>query len=59
MVIKKTVETYLPPITVKVTDFKTMYQYMTYLKQLANNVNMPYVDIMLDSTAAVNAYRLL
>ena len=59
MVIKKTVETYLPLITVKVTDFKTMYQYMTYLKQLANNVNMPYVDIMLDATVAVNAYRLL
>ena len=25
-----------------------VYQYMTYLQQLANDVNMPYVNITLD-----------
>ena len=59
MVNKKTVETYLPPITTKVTDFKTKYQYMIYLQQLAHDVNMPYVNITLDVGAAINAYKLL
>lgn len=57
--LKKTVESYLPPITTKVTDFKTIHQYMTYLQALANEVNMPYVNITLDVGAAINAYKLL
>ena len=59
MVNKKTVKTYLPPITTKVTDFKTMYYYMTYLQQLANDDNMPHVNIILDVAAAINTYKLL
>ena len=59
MVNKKTVETYLPPITTKVTDFKTIYQCMIYLQQLANDVNMPYVNITIDVGGAINAYKLL
>ena len=41
--LKKTTETYLPPITSKVTDFETMSNYITYLKSLASECNMPYV----------------
>ena len=29
---------------------------MTYLQQLANDVNMPYVNITLDVGAAINAF---
>ena len=56
---KKPIETYLTPITTKVTDFKTIYQYIIYLQQLANDVNMPYVNITLDVGAAINGYKLL
>ena len=42
----KTVETYLPPITTKVTDYKTIDKYMKYLKEIAKSVNMPYVNIL-------------
>ena len=59
MVNKKTVETYLPPITTKVTDFKTIYYYMTYLQQLPNDDNMPHVNIILDVAAVINTYKLL
>ena len=33
--VQKTVETYLPPITSKVTEFTTIFKYMTYLQSLA------------------------
>ena len=59
MVNKKTVETYLPPITTKVTDFKTIYQNMKHLQQLANDVNMSYVNITVDVGAAINAEKFL
>ena len=44
----KTVETYLPPINAKVTDYATIQRYMQYLQSLAESVNMPYVNITLD-----------
>ena len=43
----KTQETYLPPITTKVTEFQTISKYMSYLKSLAATANMPYVNISL------------
>jgi len=55
----KTVETYLPPITSKVTEFSTIQKYLSYLKDLSKNVNMPYVNITLDVGAAVNAYKTI
>ena len=55
----KTVLTYLPPITSKVTEFSTIIKYMDYLQQLAFSVNMPFVNITLDVGAAINAYKLL
>ena len=57
--IQKTIETYLPPINSKVTDFNTITQYMSYLLELAYSVIMPYVNITLDVGAAINAHKLL
>ena len=57
--IQKTIETYLPPIKSKVTDFNTITHYMSYLLELAYSVNMPYVNITLDVGAAINAHKLL
>ena len=55
----KTVETYLPPINSKVTEFKTIAQYMSYLQSLAQEMNMPYVNITMDIGAAINAYKFI
>ena len=38
--IKKTVTTYLPPINAKVTDFSTIYSYLLYMQQLADEANI-------------------
>ena len=56
--LKKTVETFLPPINSKVTEFRTIQKYMEYLQELANQMNMPYVNVSLDVGAAMNAYLL-
>ena len=56
--LKKTVETFLPPINSKVTEFRTNKKYMQYLQELANQMNMPYVNVSLDVGAAMNAYLL-
>ena len=42
-----------------VMDFKTIHQYMSYLQELARDVNMPYVNITLDVGAAISAYKPL
>ena len=45
--VTKTVETYLPPINSKVTDYRTIFNYLRYLQHLASDVNMPYVNVTL------------
>ena len=45
---KKTVETFLPPITSKVTEFSTIQKYLSYLQNVSESVNMPYVDVTLE-----------
>ena len=45
--LKKTIETYLPPITSKVTEFTTIETYIEYLEVLSLSCNMPYVNITL------------
>ena len=55
--ITKTVETYLPPIASKVTDFEIIQQYLSYFQKLAKDVGMPYVNVVLDVGAAMNALR--
>ena len=57
--LKKAVETYLPPITSKLTDFTTISQYITYLQSVYVSSNMPYVNIALDFRAAVNSYKCI
>ena len=57
--LKKTVETYLPPIASKVTDLATIQTYIEYLKALSLPCNMPYVNITLDVGAAINAFKFV
>ena len=57
--LKKTTETYLPPITSKVIDFETISNYITYLKSLASECNMPYVNKRFDVGAATNAFNFI
>ena len=54
--LKKTVETFLLPINSKVTEFRTVKKYIQYLQELANQMNMPYVNVSLDVRAAMNAF---
>jgi hypothetical protein len=55
----KTVQTYLPPINLKVNDFETIATYMEYLQSLAKTANMPFVNIILDVGAAMNAFKMV
>ena len=55
----KTLETYLPPILTKVTEFASIQKYMQYLQSLAASVNMPYTNITLDIGAAINAFKFV
>ena len=57
--LSKTSETYLTPLNSKVTDYKTIQRYMKYLQSLAEQVNMPSVNITLDVGAAINAYLVI
>ena len=54
----KSVETYLPPINAKVTDYQTTQRYIHHLQNLAEKVNMPFVNITVDVGAAMNAYLI-
>ena len=55
----KTELTYLPPIDMKVTDFKTIMMYLEHLQGLVNSVNMRYVSVTLDCGAAINAFKTI
>ena len=57
--IKQTVTTYLPPLNSPVTEFATIFKYLTYMQSLAQSVNMPYVNVFLDVSAVMNAYKLV
>ena len=57
--IKQTVTTHLPPLNSPVTEFATIFKYLTYMQSLAKIVNMPYVNVFLDVGAAMNAYKLV
>ena len=57
--IKEKVTTYLPPLNSPVTEFATIFKYLTYMQSLAKIVNMPYVNVFLDVGAAMNAYKLV
>ena len=51
--------TYLPPINAKVTEFSTINQYLSYMQGLADEENMPYVNVYLDVGAWMNSYKLV
>ena len=53
----KKLETYLPPIVTKVTEFSTIQKYITYLQGLAADIDMYYANITLDVGAAIKAYK--
>ena len=57
--VKKTLETYLPPIDSKITDFKTICKYLKYLQGLAADANMPFANAALDVGAAINACKVI
>ena len=57
--VSKTVETYLPPLSSKITYPRTIYSYLLYFQSLAREMNMPSVNVTLDVGAAINAYKLL
>ena len=56
--VQKTIVMYLQAIPSKVTDFNTIEQYLMCMKKLAEEVNMPFVNVTLDVGAAMNAYKL-
>ena len=43
----------------KMTGFSTIHLYMEYLQCLAASVKMPYVNIIIDNGAALNAFKFL
>ena len=51
--------TYLPSTPSKVAEFKTILSYMKYLQKLTEEVNMAYVNITLDMSAALNVFKVL
>ena len=57
--ISKAIKTYLPPLTIKVTDSETKYLYLKYFQGLPKEMDMPYVNVTLHVEAAINAYKLL
>ena len=56
--VQKTIVTYLPRIPSKVADFNTIDQFLVCMKKLAEEINIPYVNVTLDVEAAMNAYKL-
>ena len=57
--VSKTIETYLPPRTTKVTDPQTIYSYLKYFQGFAKEMNISYVNVTLDVGVSINAYKLL
>ena len=59
VIFNKICETFVRPITAKVTDFATILRYLTYLQGPASSVNMSYVNVTLDVGAAISAYKTI
>ena len=56
---EKTKLTYLPPTDASITDFGTIYKLFEMLLLWSGKVNMPYVNLTLDTGVYVNAYWVL
>ena len=57
--IQATHDKFLLPIGAKVTDFKIIWQYLTYLQELAKSLNSKYVNVVMDMCAAINANKII
>ena len=56
---KQTIPTYLPPLNEPVTEFTTIFKYLSYMQSLAESVNMPFSNVFLDVGASINACKLI
>ena len=54
--VSRAIETYLLTINSKVTEYQTIQKYLYHLVRLAEQANMPFVNITLDVGTAINAY---
>ena len=57
--VTKTVATYLPPITTKVTETITIEKYLNNLRMLAKEAGMLYTNTTLDVGAAMSSYKFI
>ena len=57
--IQATHDKFLLLIGAKVTDFKIIWQYVTYLQELAKSLNSKYVNVVMDMFAAINANKII
>ena len=57
--IKQKATIYLSSLNSPVTEFTTIFKYLTYMQSLAESVKMPYVNVFLDVGATMNAYKLV
>lgn len=53
--VRKTFETFLPPMSTTVTPHETIYRLLLFLQHLSVEVNMPYVNVTMDVGAAMTA----
>ena len=47
------------PIAAKVTNFKTVWLYLTYIQQMSKFVNSKYVNVVMYMGAAINANKII
>ena len=57
--LEKTGEVYLPPIKATITQFESIKKYIDHVTSLSNSASMPYVNILLDIGAAINAFKFI
>ena len=57
--VRKTHETFLPPITTSITEYGTIFKLFQQLQELSMKMNMPYVNVTMDVGAAMTAYKVL
>ena len=57
--IQRTHDKFLLLTATKVTDFKTIWLYLTYLQELAKSVNSKYVNVVMDMGAPINANKMI
>ena len=51
--------TYLSPTDASVNASTTIVQFLSYMQKLCLQANMPYANVTLDLSAAMNAYKVI